>query len=43
MGRVYTFGGEGNLICRATGDGTEKWSHDFKKLFSVETAGQSQK
>ena len=37
MGRVYTFGGEGNLICRATEDGTEKWSHDFKKLFSVKT------
>ena len=35
--RVYTFGGEGNLICRSTKDGAEKWSHDFKKLFSVET------
>ena len=35
--RVYTFGGEGNLICRSTKDGAEKWSHDFKRLFSVET------
>ena len=34
---VYTFGGEGNLICRATEDGAEKWSHDFKKLFAVKT------
>ena len=31
--RVYTFGGEGNLICRATKDGAEKWSHDFKDFF----------
>jgi outer membrane protein assembly factor BamB len=35
--RVYTFGGEGNLICRATEDGADKWSHDFKKLFGVKT------
>lgn len=41
--RVYSFGGEGNFILRATGDGNGKWSHDFKKLFSIETASQSQK
>ncbi|MEJ6567894.1 MAG: hypothetical protein QNL80_03440 [Akkermansiaceae bacterium] len=41
--RVYTFGGEGNFILRATGDGNEKWAHDFKKLFSIKTASQSQK
>ena len=35
--RVYTFGGEGNLICRAIEGGEEKWSHDFKKLFGVTT------
>ncbi len=35
--RVYTFGGEGNLICRATENGAEKCSHDFKKLFAVKT------
>jgi len=35
--RVYTFGGEGTLICRATKDGAEKWSHDFKDFFAVTT------
>ena len=35
--RVYTFGGEGNLICRATEDGSKKWAHDFKDLFNVKT------
>ena len=35
--RVYTFGGEGNLICRATKDGSKKWAHDFKDLFNVKT------
>ncbi|MDB4680917.1 PQQ-like beta-propeller repeat protein, partial [Akkermansiaceae bacterium] len=35
--RVYTFGGEGNLICRTVKDGAEKWSHDFKKFFGVAT------
>lgn len=35
--RVYTLGGEGNLICRSAEDGAEKWSHDFKKLFAVKT------
>lgn len=35
--RVYSLGAEGHLICRATADGAEKWSHDFKDRYSVKT------
>ncbi len=35
--RVYTLGAEGHLQCRSTADGTERWSHHFRKLFGINT------
>lgn len=35
--RVYTLGAEGDLHCLSTKDGAIQWSHNFKKLFGIET------
>ncbi|MEO1825751.1 MAG: PQQ-binding-like beta-propeller repeat protein [Roseibacillus sp.] len=35
--RVYTFGAEGLLLCRAAQDGAKIWQHDFKERFGIKT------